>query len=37
MWVVSTEGEPFDAAASIHAIREERLDASAPEQRTKKL
>jgi len=32
MWVVSTEGEPFDAMESIRAMREERLNAAAPEE-----
>lgn len=36
MWVVSTEGETFDAAASIRAIREERLDAATPEEKTER-
>jgi AbrB family looped-hinge helix DNA binding protein len=32
MWVISSEGEPFDATASIRAIREERLDRTTPEE-----
>lgn len=32
MWVVSTGGEPFDAVASIRALREERLDGATPKE-----
>jgi AbrB family looped-hinge helix DNA binding protein len=32
MWMVSTEGEPFDAMESIRALREERLTATTPEE-----